>query len=146
MRKLKDIISLISALSLVLITVLIFIAVIFRYLFNSPILFSFELSTLIFAWLIYVGAYLAEDERSHIGFDLVIKRIPGKIRVLVSYAVEIIAVFILITVIFYGFRITMISGIRLTAMDISIKFLYLSCPVGLSFVLLRRLLGLILRK
>ena len=146
MRKIPKICSLINLVLLIFITALIFIAVIYRYLFNKPILFSFELSTVLFAWMIFTGAYLSEIEHGHVGFDLLIehtKNIANKILFIVK---ELVSIIILMIIIYYGIKISVFSGMKLTAMDISIRYLYFSCPIGLSFVLLGKITNLVVKK
>ena len=48
---------------LVFTTLLIFLAVVQRYVFNDPMQYSFDLATLLFAWLVFLGLYTA-DQRS----------------------------------------------------------------------------------
>ena len=75
--------------ALALMVVMVFGNVVLRYVFNSGITASEELSRFCFLWLIFVGSVLAMKERAHLGVDTLISRLPrsGKILfVLVSNA------------------------------------------------------------
>ncbi len=75
--------------ALALMVVMVFSNVVLRYVFNSGITVSEELSRFCFLWLIFVGSVLAMKERAHLGVDTLISRLPraGKIAfVLVSNA------------------------------------------------------------
>lgn len=50
--------------------------VLMRYLFNSGILISEELSRYAFIWLTYLGAMIAMREGGHLGVDTLIKHLP----------------------------------------------------------------------
>ena len=75
--------------ALALMVVMVFGNVVLRYVFNSGITASEELSRFCFLWLIFVGSVLAMKEHAHLGVDTLIARLPraGKLAfVLVSNA------------------------------------------------------------
>jgi TRAP-type C4-dicarboxylate transport system permease small subunit len=61
---------------LALMAVMVFGNVVLRYVFDSGIAVSEELSRLLFVWLIFLGAILASVQRAHIGFDALVERLP----------------------------------------------------------------------
>lgn len=75
--------------SMAVMVILVFGNVVLRYVFNSGISASEELSRLVFLWLIFVGAIVAMRERAHLGVDTLISKLPrgGKVAfVLISNA------------------------------------------------------------
>lgn len=59
-------------------TLLTFINVIMRYLFNDNILWAVELTVFMFAWMVLVGASYGVKKHFHIGVDVVINMVsPG---------------------------------------------------------------------
>jgi TRAP-type C4-dicarboxylate transport system permease small subunit len=54
--------------------------VVLRYGFNSGLVFSEEISRLLFVWLIFLGAILASREHAHLGVDSLVKRLPRAAR------------------------------------------------------------------
>ena len=50
-------------------TCIVFVSVVFRYVLNSPLTWSEELASLLFAWLTFIGAYVGFRTRSHISID-----------------------------------------------------------------------------
>jgi TRAP-type C4-dicarboxylate transport system permease small subunit len=70
----------ILVLCLAVMGILVFGNVIMRYVFNSGIAISEELSRLLFVWLIFLGAIAASIQRSHIGFDSLATAAPPKVR------------------------------------------------------------------
>jgi len=56
--------------------VLVFGNVVARYGFNSGITLSEEVSRWLFIWMTFLGAIVALKERGHLGFDMVVSRLP----------------------------------------------------------------------
>ncbi len=67
--------------SLALMVIMVFGNVVLRYVFNSGITMSEELSRLLFLWLIFVGSVVAMKEHAHLGVDTLVARLPrgGKV-------------------------------------------------------------------
>lgn len=63
--------------SLALMVVMVFGNVVMRYGFNTGITLSEELSRWLFVWMTFLGAVVALNERSHLGTDSLISRLPA---------------------------------------------------------------------
>ena len=61
---------------LALMVVLVFGNVVLRYVFNSGITMSEELSRWLFVWLIFLGAIIAMKDHAHLGVDSLVSRLP----------------------------------------------------------------------
>ena len=61
--------------------------VVLRYVFNSGIAVSEEISRFIFVWLTFVGAVVAMKEGLHLGMEFVVSRLPPR----VNYAAQIVS-------------------------------------------------------
>lgn len=80
--------------------IMLFTNVVLRYLFNSSIIVSEELSRWGLVWLTFVGAIVALKEGSHISVDLVIARLPQwlkKICLLLTNLMMIYATWVLLS-------------------------------------------------
>jgi TRAP-type C4-dicarboxylate transport system permease small subunit len=73
------------ALLLAAMVVLVFSNVVLRYIFNSGITVSEEMSRWMFVWLTFIGAVIAVHRRAHLGTDVLVRRLPpgGKRALLV---------------------------------------------------------------
>lgn len=60
-------------------TVLTFVQVITRYVFNYSFTWALELTTILFAWLIFLGIPYGVRVGSHIGLDALVKALPPRI-------------------------------------------------------------------
>jgi len=66
------------ALLLLGMVVMVFGNVLLRYLFNSGIQISEELSRFFFIWLVFIGAIIAMREGKHLGMDSLVARLPRR--------------------------------------------------------------------
>lgn len=71
-------INLLIALALAAMVVLVFGNVVLRYVFNSGITVSEELSRWLFIWITFLGAVAALKENAHLGTDMLVSRLPVK--------------------------------------------------------------------
>lgn len=69
------VLSVLMALSLALMVLLVFTNVVLRYVFNSGITESEELSRWLFVWMTFMGAIVALRERAHLGTDTLVARL-----------------------------------------------------------------------
>ena len=68
-------INLLIALALAARVVLVFGNVVLRYVFNSGIAVSEELSRWLFVWITFLGAVAAIKENAHLGTDMLVSRL-----------------------------------------------------------------------
>src|SRR6187455_2041413 len=82
------------ALCLAVMVVLVFGNVVLRYVFNSGIATSEELSRWLLVWLTFLGAIVALREHSHLGVDTLVRALPPfgkKICFIASYVLMLYA-------------------------------------------------------
>jgi len=64
------------AVALMVMVALVFGNVVLRYLFNSSITVSEEVSRWLFVWITFMGAVVALREHAHLGTDVLVSRLP----------------------------------------------------------------------
>ena len=69
--------DMLSGLCLAIMVVLVFGNVMLRYIANSGITVSEELSRWLFVWLTFMGAVVALREHGHLGTDVLVSRLPA---------------------------------------------------------------------
>ena len=82
------------ALCLAVMVVLVFGNVVLRYVFNSGIATSEELSRWLMVWLTFLGAIVALRQHAHLGVDTLVRALPPRGRLacfLASYALMLYA-------------------------------------------------------
>jgi len=86
---------------LTVMTLVSFVQVVARYVFNYSFVWALELVTFFFAWLIFLGISYGVRVGSHIGVDALVKAIsPAKARVLAIIATLLCLVYS--AIVFYG--------------------------------------------
>lgn len=147
-HKFEKLIEYMMALALAVMFSAVFINVVLRYLFGSGIAASEELSRLLFVWLIFMGATLAVGRHSHIGFDLIQRKLPSKLRILcavVSHLLMIYALFLFLEGSWKQYNIGW--NITSTVMKYPLAFMYstgLFASLGMGFYIIRNLIRILL--
>ena len=112
-------------------TCIVFVSVLFRYILNSPLAWTEELASLLFAWLTFVGAYVGFRSRSHIAIDTLVIFLPVRVRRFLVRVVDAGVLFLLVIFVWQGFQLAHTTwSLEYPAMEISRGYLYLSLPVG----------------
>ena len=137
------------ALCLAVMVVLVFGNVVLRYVFNSGITVSEELSRWLMVWLTFLGAIVALREHSHLGVDTLVRAMPplGKrICFVLSYTLMLYADWLLLSGSWKQVLIT--AGDRAPATNLSVGLFYgagvvfgVSAGVILIYDLVRVLTG-----
>ena len=117
-------------------TVLVFASVVLRYVLNSPVTWSEELASLLFAWLTFVGAYVGFRARSHIAIDTLVVFLPRRARCAIGRVVDVTVLCVLGLCVWQGARLCLTTwGLEFPAMEISRGYLYLSLPLGATLMI-----------
>ena len=84
-RVVNEIEEILIALILGFMTLITFVNVIARYVFNTNILWALETTVFLFAWLVLIGASYCVKTRAHLGVDVVLNAVsPGVRRILAA--------------------------------------------------------------
>jgi TRAP-type C4-dicarboxylate transport system permease small subunit len=119
-------------------TAMVFVNVVCRYLFNSPIPGTDELATLAFTWATFLGASLGIRRQLHLGIEFVTRVFPDRVQafcgLMVSALIGAFAVLLLI----YSGQIMRTAHLKLTpVLQWPYTIVYLAVPVGTLLMLLR---------
>lgn len=79
-RVINEIEETLIALILGLMTLITFVNVIARYVFNTNILWALETTVFLFAWLVLIGASYCVKTRAHLGVDVLLNAVSPTIR------------------------------------------------------------------
>ncbi|MCP5520240.1 MAG: TRAP transporter small permease [Verrucomicrobiales bacterium] len=112
--------------------------VVSRYVLASPFSWTEEVATLVFGWLVFIGASLALKQNEHFVIEVGVDLLPPRARRIVRLlAMGLVMVAALILILF-GMKLVLGSAYVKTAiLGISKAWLYLSAPVGGLLLLLR---------
>jgi TRAP-type C4-dicarboxylate transport system permease small subunit len=111
------------ALILAAMTIIVFLQVFFRYALNSPLPWPEEIARLMIVWLTFIGGYMALREKKHIGFNLLMKKLPNHIEHIITIVGKILVILFLFVMIKEG-----IGFVRRFA---TVPMSYTQLPIGI---------------
>jgi TRAP-type transport system small permease protein len=131
-----------------LIVSIVAVAVLFRYVFNAPLIFSFDLAVILFVWLIFLGLARAAHEGAHLSVDMLTMMLPTQVARLADVVVRVLMIAIAAFIAFHAYDLTTRTRMEIATMRISMAWLYAAAPVGFaifalyeSYALVRALAG-----
>lgn len=126
--------------SLAFTTILIFIQVIMRYVFNNSLSWSEELARYIFIWQIWLGTSISMKENEHICLDMLNSKLKGSAKLVLSLFANIVLLLFCVFLAKYGWDLVysmMTRGNRSVALRIPMWIIYLALPFSQLVVGLR---------
>ena len=126
--------ALLANVLLAVIVFLVFGAGITRW-FGYPLVWSVDLAQLLFVWVSFLGADMALRKRAHVGIDYLVRRLPGRPRVLLDAVLAAVCVAFLGVMAVLGYRLTMLNLERLFG-DSGIPYALVTIAVPVGCVLL----------
>ena len=73
-------------------TLLTFLQVVLRYVFNSGLIWALEATTYMFGWMVLLGISYGIKVGSHIGVDVIVQQLPPRGRRLVGLLVALLSI------------------------------------------------------
>jgi len=112
-------------------TLLIFTSVLTRYVFNHPIMFSQEVSKLLFIWSAFLSATIAFRKHLHIRFEFLNSVLGEKGKIITDLILYVTCLVFFSVVFFYSIQWTrIIWGTYLPVLELSQGWLYVSVIVS----------------
>jgi C4-dicarboxylate transporter DctQ subunit len=125
---------------LALMTILTFVQVVLRYVFNSGLVWSLEATTYLFAALVLFGMSYGVRTQTHIAVDLVTRRLPRRAEKIVNL-VAILACLVYALLMLYGSAVfvdrLMILGNHARDIPLPKWLLTVTMPLGFTLLALR---------
>jgi C4-dicarboxylate transporter DctQ subunit len=123
-------------------TVLTFVQVVLRYVFNTGLLWALEATTYMFGWLVLIGLSYGVRKHAHIGIDALVKKFPRDLRRIVGLIVVVLALVYAGIMLYGGYgyvRRLMILGVEAQDIPVERWILNLSLPIGFGLLFIRLL-------
>ncbi len=144
MRKLRKTLDYINSVTeyavsglLVVMVIVVFLQVVFRFVLHSSLPWSEELSRYILVWLSFLGAAIGVRRGSHIGVEVLVSLFPKTLKVTATLFVHAVSIVFFTLIIFYGYRILAIVSRQLSpAMEWPMSIPYSAICVGGVLMLL----------
>jgi TRAP-type C4-dicarboxylate transport system permease small subunit len=140
---LSNIISGITIVSLIAIVITVFVAVVLRYGFNIALIFSYDISTILFGWLVFLGLFIAERDGAHMGIDIITSLKPSPMRTALILLKQGILLGVALYLTWIGAMLVLRTGTQIPSLRISVRWLYAALPIGFGLLSLAYLLQLV---
>jgi len=101
--------EMLSVLLTAVLTVVVFLEVLFRYVVHVPLAWSEEFAMFVFQWCSFIGAAIAIRHRSHFSLDLVTKRLPDRWRTKTEIFSSVMIFFVAYLMIHQGLRVVLLT-------------------------------------
>ncbi|MDR1520497.1 MAG: TRAP transporter small permease [Planctomycetota bacterium] len=124
--------DLLAALCLAGLIGLMFFSILMRYLFKTPLMWSEEVITLLFMWVIGLGAVSAQKTRRHLVVDLLTAALPPRLQVGIGIPTKLVYLAVVVATGYYGWLLSLMARDKITNM-LSIPYTYMdiAIPVGM---------------
>jgi TRAP-type C4-dicarboxylate transport system permease small subunit len=121
-----------------------FIQVVARYLFQSSLVFSEELSRYLFVWTVFLGLPVVAKRGGHMAVTAVSGKLRGHAARIVSVAAYVVSIAFMILMIVQGVGMVERTSQQLSpAMEIRMSLVYLAIPIGCFFMAVRMIADLV---
>jgi C4-dicarboxylate transporter DctQ subunit len=124
-----------SVLSLGGMTLLIFIQVICRYVFNMPLAWSEELARFLFIWMTFVAGVVAARRGQHIGVELIVGMLPNAGRKAIGIFAHVVSTVFFGIISYYCISLWAKLNAQVSpALMIPMSYVYLGIIIGSIFM------------
>lgn len=97
-----------------------------------------ELARYIFIYATFIGSVAAIRDRSHVGIDVCVARLPPRLQLVVSLAVDIITIAAFAFLLYWSVQTAVkVQILRSVALQISFAAIYAIVPVSLTLMIAR---------
>ena len=130
------IIDTIAVILLIFIFIIGICQVVWRWVFNNPIVWSEEMIRLTYVWICYLGWVIAERSDSHVRITAISSRLPHTVQKYLQAFCHVLCIIMCVLMVRYGLRL-MIVGTKRTAVSFPMNYavVYLMGPLC-NFILI----------
>lgn len=126
------------------ITFLVFISAVARTA-RHPLNWAQDVSLLLFAWVVFLGADLALRKTDFVRVDMLVSHFPAKVQKVLYYLMYLLALGFLVILVVYGFPLSISNAKRLfQTLGISYSWATVSVPIGSLLLMITIILKLII--
>ncbi|TDL66340.1 TRAP transporter small permease [Rhodococcus qingshengii] len=130
----------VGVISLIFTSLIVFVQVVLRYVFNYSLSWSEETARYLIVWFVFIGSSIAVREKAHATMDALVTYLPEKGKRIFSIIANTISILFCVVLIWSG--IQNVSGVVefgtvTPAIGLPMYLPYLAIPVGAALMLIR---------
>ncbi len=124
-----------SVVSLLLMSILVSLQVLLRYVFGHALPWAEEAAVYMMVWMAFIGAAVALQRSEHMALNLFIDRLPPILKRVTRTISHLLILAFLLLLLFLGLQLAFtISGQRSAALGLNMFWPYLILPLGCLFM------------
>ena len=126
------------AMAVVVMSTVVFLQVVFRYLFNSPIPWSEETARILFVWITMMGTFLAVKSKNHINIETFVNYFfSAETRAVISRVVSFLLIYYFLYLFVVGISMVVQTYENLTpVMLLPFSYIYIAIPISAGLIVL----------
>jgi len=125
-------------------TLVVFLQVVYRYVLIQPLYWSEELARYLFIWLSILGATLGLQKRGHFGLDFFYRMVPDQQRRFLQFLIDLLVGGVILVILIQGVKLVQATVLQKSpAMEISMGWAYACLPVGAGLMVIHLLVIII---
>ena len=145
-RFLEKPVEVVTGMLTVLLTVVVFLQVVYRYVLHSPLAWSEEFAMFLFQWCLFLGAAVAVRYDKHFFVDLIISRLPNRWRTATQILSSVIIFAVAYVMIHVGIKMVVSSMDHFyPVLQFPIAYGYLVFPISGTLMVIYRVPTFILQ-
>lgn len=129
-------------------TVVLFLQVVMRKVFNNSLSWSEELARYLFIWMVFIGISYGAKQMKHLKIDVFLKIFPKKVRPYIIIFADVI-VLVFAAIVFYSAYVIVMQYFKLGASSPALKiptwFVQSASLVGYGLTFIRQIQAIIYR-
>ena len=140
LRVIKNAEELVAGVALVVVVSLILYGIFNRYVLQQSSVWAPELASLIFTWVVFLGASAAWKRNMHISIDVIVSRLGPRVRPPIRALADAIVVIFLAYATYLAISIAISSYVRLSpVLRVPFTYVYAAVAVAFASMFLRKL-------
>ena len=137
--------KIVSCVCVIVMSILVFVNVIFRFVFNNSLAFSDEISTYLFVLMSFMGTAVAARRGAHLGLSIVTDKVSPKARTIIGMLMYALSALFCLLIVIFGVQMV-ISEYQMGQQSAAMQWpewIYGSfVPIGAAFAMLAFIQGI----
>jgi TRAP-type C4-dicarboxylate transport system permease small subunit len=134
--RLFEFIKFVIVIMTIVMSLVVFMQVVLRYLVDQPFSWTEELARVTFLIWVLLGATLAYRENMHLGLDVVESRLPQSVRVFMIVLRRLLVIAFALVMLKQGITLTSTLTAKTPILTLPLSVIYLILPIVMGLILL----------
>ncbi|MFY0543888.1 TRAP transporter small permease [Brevibacillus sp. H7] len=126
--------------------VIVALAVVFRYLLNSPLSWAGEVSVFLLIWISFIGGSLGLKYKSQAAVTILLEYVPAKVKKIIGIIGHIFMLLFLVFLLYYSYTWVLSPGVafqKSSAILLPMWIPFSAVPIGLTFAVIHLISNLL---